>query len=245
MGQLERHWDLGIISNYYLHNAIMSIKMNYFTCILQLILTPAKAMKHTATLNQPPKLGPPGAGLPWPANWVVRILGRTMLRKQFTVDQALTDLQTTTEAILKRVSALSDAALEARVLVPKLRGLEDSSRYWSPGMVLEHLCLTTPAMLGLATSLSQGTPVERVVRTADVKPTGERGRGVIQEFADCHLGAGTRTAEALGKDLTSLTHIHPWFGPLTAGDWIRLVAGHARIHQRQLEAILAARSSDS
>ncbi len=202
-------------------------------------------MKEASDTNPSPRLAPPGAGLPWPAKWVVRLLGRTLLRHQFTVASALTDLEITTQAILQRVSALSDVALETPVLVPRLRGLEDSSRYWSPGMVLEHLCLTTPTMLGLAIGLSQGIPSEHVIRTADVKPSGGRGRAVLEEFAACHLGAGARTVPALGKDLNALTHRHPWFGPLTAGDWIRLVAGHARIHQRQLKNILATLPEDS
>lgn len=198
-------------------------------------------MKQT---SETPKLAAPGAGLPIPARWIVRLLGCFMLRKQFTVESALLDMERTAQDMLQRVSSLSDEDLETPVLVPRLRGLEDSSRFWSPGMVLEHLCLTTPSMLRLAIGLSNGAASDQVVSTANVKPQGKRGRSVLTEFQDCHLGAGDRTKAALGQDLNGLTHRHPWFGPLTAGDWIRLAAGHLRIHQRQLSKILENRKVD-
>jgi hypothetical protein len=190
-----------------------------------------------------PVLAPPGAGLPLPARWIVRLLGRRLLRAKYTVDEALLDVQRTAANMLQRAAVLSDTEFNTRVLVPRLRGLEDSSRFWSPGMVLEHLCITSSAMVKLAVGLSNGHTIDDVVSTAAVKPTGNLGRAVLDDFEAIHFGVGDRVRAALGKEMNTRTHRHPWFGPLTASDWLRLLAGHARIHQRQLHHILQHRQA--
>lgn len=187
-----------------------------------------------------PALAPPGAGLPPLDAWFVRRFGRLQLRLRSPGDGAADLASALAAGLAQRAAALDDATLARRVLVAPMRGLEDSSRNWSPGMVLEHLLITGRGMLGIALALSHGRTVDRVVRTADVKPRGGDERRVAAAFAELHQALPARWRAERGAQLHGPTHDHPWFGPLTASDWIRLVAFHLRLHARQFDRILAA-----
>jgi DinB superfamily len=193
----------------------------------------------TAPAPVEPSLAPPGAGLPPLDAWFVRRFGRFQLRLGLPGDRAADAAAGFADALAARAAALDDATLARRVLVPPMRGLEDSSRNWSPGMVLEHLLITGRGMLTIALALSHGRSVDRVVRTADVKPRGGDERRVAAEFAELHRTLPARWRAERGAQLSGPTHDHPWFGPLTASDWIRLVAFHLRLHTRQFDRILA------
>jgi len=189
-------------------------------------------------MNPPPITQAPGAGLPFPQSWFVRMFGRAMLRRR-RLDDALDDIEAIALRLATCAEALTDEWLTTPRLIAPMRGLEDSSRCWSPVMVLEHLSITGTAMLDMALALSQGQPVQLVVSTASVKPRGEKGREVIEEFRALHLGARARLREGWGADTAGLLHPHPWFGLLNATDWVRLTAFHLRLHERQMTRILA------
>lgn len=186
----------------------------------------------------PPKLQPPGAGLPFFSRLAIRGLGRFMLRRKFTWDTAPASVEATALRMLGTVSALDGAAFHRPVLVPPMRGLEDSSRHWSPAMVLEHLTLTAPGFLHFILSLSRGETTDRVVDTALVKPSGTAGRDVEVKFRELHSGVLERIARESGPHRRTPRHRHPWFGPLGARDWSALFAVHLLLHEKQLHAIL-------
>jgi hypothetical protein len=84
------------------------------------------------------RLAPPGAGLPKVELLVARWL--------FQWRRARGSRQSFTEAFQRErgrirlsIGDLSPDACAQRVLIPRLRGLEDSSRYWSVWMTLDHL----------------------------------------------------------------------------------------------------------
>ncbi len=60
------------------------------------------------------------------------------------------------EKIISMASDLDDEALFKRVLVPKLFGLEDNSRYYSVAMVIEHLLIVGKALQVRIPILSRG-----------------------------------------------------------------------------------------
>ncbi|MBX3389322.1 MAG: hypothetical protein KF691_07680 [Phycisphaeraceae bacterium] len=49
--------------------------------------------------------------------------------------------------------SLSAGAAAERVLIPRLRGLEDSSRYWSVWMMLDHLRIVNSQVAMVIASL--------------------------------------------------------------------------------------------
>jgi len=194
------------------------------------------AMNAPAT--SAPKLAAPGAGLPLLEAWVVRLFGRSALRRRFTRETALADLEQTAERLLQRTAPLSAEQLATPKLIPRLRGLEDSSRFWSPSMVLEHLCLTGRPMAQVVILLSHGGHSDRRVSTAAVKPVGRDPLAVREEFAAIHRGLRQQLAASAGNQWEGPTHVHPWFGALNATDWLRLMASHLRLHEAQLDLLL-------
>lgn len=187
-----------------------------------------------------PKLGRPGAGLPFPESWIVRLFGRGMLRRRYSRATAVDEIERTAQRLLDKTAALSPDQLTAPKLIDRLRGLEDSSRFWSPSMVLEHLCITGQGTTRLILLLSNGERSERTVSTAAVKPTGKDPAIVREEFQALHGGLRRQLTEAAGNQWNGATHAHPWFGPLNAGDWLCMMAMHMHLHEQQLDRILAA-----
>lgn len=193
-----------------------------------------------ANMDPPVKLAPPGAGLPLHEAWTLRLFGRFMLRRGTTWDSALDDIETISSRMIARFSSLPLEMQSNRVLVKRLQGLEDSSRYWSPAMVLEHLCITGEAMLSMVILLSNGGTSSHRVSTAAVKPVGLSPDEVLRTFTTLHRGARPRLLERAGPEREAGKHPHPWFGALHATDWIRMTAFHLRLHEKQLELILQA-----
>jgi hypothetical protein len=188
-----------------------------------------------------PKLAPPGAGLPWFEALVVRWLGRRMLRSRLDWESAQAAIACVSSRLAKQAMAMDDATLARRVLIKRLRGLEDSSRYWSPEMVLEHLVITGEMFTDYVVALSNGRPVGDQRGIADIKPRGELGRAVVVQFVAVHEAIPTRLAKEAGPLREGPGHLHPWFGVLTAADWLSLTAVHLGLHEKQWLAIRAAR----
>lgn len=187
-----------------------------------------------------PKLAPPGAGLPFPESWIVRLFGRWMLRRRYSRATALDEIEFTAQRLLDKTASLSTEQLTTPKLIDRLRGLEDSSRFWSPSMVLEHLCITGRGTTQFILLLSKGVHPDRAVSTAAVKPTGKDPAIVREEFRALHGGLRQQLAEEAGDQWDGPTHAHPWFGPLTAGDWLCMMAMHMQLHEQQLDRILGA-----
>src|SRR5215472_12523732 len=88
--------------------------------------------------TEEPKLAPPGAGLP-----KIELL---VARLRFALSRARGDrksfdaaFQRERERVRGLVGGLDANSAARRVLIRRVPGLEDSSRYWSVWMTLEHL----------------------------------------------------------------------------------------------------------
>jgi len=187
--------------------------------------------------NRP--LDAPGAGLPLVERWLARHVTFPRFARRTTTAEAVEKFIADGRWIVERVRHLGAERQRARVRIARLRGLEDSSREWSPLMVVEHLLMTGPGMLGAAKMLSAGHVPKRAVSTAAVKPKGESGPEILEDFAKLLDGYAAEVAGLTFPDEPKFPH--PWFGPLDARRWVVLNAFHQALHRRQLEKIAEAK----
>jgi len=124
-----------------------------------------------------------------------------------------------------------------RVLIPRLRGLEDSSRFWSVAMTLDHLRITNTAFAGIIRNLAKNVTPQGVASTADVKPSTEASFEAVLEYdQSC---AQVMSAVSENPELnTEAQFAHPWFGAMNAEGWHLLAGTHMSIHRKQLQAVL-------
>lgn len=183
-----------------------------------------------------PQLAAPGAGLPAPELFIARKLfalkcgmgNRESFIAGFKAERML---------IRELVEACPDGKLVEPVLVPRLRGMEDSSRFWSLAMTLEHLRIVNEGIGHFITELSRERELEGRLGIADVKPDPAVTDAVVSAYEEACDGFLEQVAAA-GNLKSKTTYPHPWFGPMDAFRWLALASIHMRIHRRQIAAIL-------
>lgn len=182
-----------------------------------------------------PKLEAPGAGLPKAELFVARRL--FALKRKKGNPKSFTAKFLEERALIRELVKKCDPETGAkRFLIERVRGLEDSSRYWSVWMTLEHLRIVHSAIADVIGALTKGIAVPGAASTAAVKPgvVGEDVVGKYEKSCDDLLAV----VAGAGNLETKLTYTHPWFGPLNAAGWHALAAGHLEIHRVQIERIL-------
>jgi hypothetical protein len=152
---------------------------------------------------------------------------------------ALRRLSAEASRICALVSALDDHVGARRVLVPRLLGLEDSSRFWSPFLVVEHLVIVDTNMFRIMSDLVAGRTHPHEARIEDFKPAPTASRAALVSFQKV-VGDFEANVPRWPGLHTRCRHAHPWFGPLDAHGWLCLAGMHHAIHRRQLERILQA-----
>ena len=184
-----------------------------------------------------PTLAPPGAGLPRLELYAARVLfalkrwtgGREAFNARFQQERA---------AIRDLIQSCDGETGARRVLIRRVRGLEDSSRHWSVWMTLDHLRIVNNAFTGVIGALTRGVVPEGTASTAAVKPSPSADASVVAAYEKSCDDLLAATASA--RDLkTAVRFRHPWFGPLDAAGWHALAPGHLAIHRVQIERILA------
>ena len=182
-----------------------------------------------------PRLAPPGAGVPR----IERMVG--WLRLAIATRQgaaAASELMRREQAAIRRVvQPLSPAEASARILVPRLRGLEDSSRWWSAWMTLDHLRIVNGSIAGIISALGTERTPAGEASTAAVKPSPDVGPDVLAAF-DASCDALERAVAELPRPRSTTRFVHPWFGPLDTAGWHAMAAMHMGIHHAQLHAIV-------
>jgi len=193
-------------------------------------------------MNSPAEvqLQPPGAGLPWTELLAARI-GIRVLRLTTSRGMASRQFRQEGDRILAIARSLPPERAAERVLIQRIFGIEDSSRYWSVLMVLEHLVIVNEAIANIVPMLAAGIPFDREIGVADVKPRPDQQPEVIDRFAAC-TGNYLTAIDAVPSLHAGVRYRHPWFGPLNGHGWHVLAAGHQGIHRRQIERILKASS---
>ena len=140
--------------------------------------------------------------------------------------------------ILQRLEGLDEPTLSQPVLIKRLPGLEDSSRFWSLLMVVDHLRIVNQGITGVITELGAGRVPTGKVSTADVKPAVGVTKEVIIGF-DLGCRDFIEAAARIQDLKTSLRFPHPWFGPMDAATWHFMIGFHMKLHLRQIDLIRA------
>lgn len=195
-----------------------------------------------ATEDNIPKLAAPGAGLPFIELLVARLIFHSG-RRRATRESSTENFLREKTAVLEIVRRCDEKQGAERMLIKRLPGLEDSSRYWSVFMTLDHLRIVNDAVAGVIDALCSGEIPARATSTAEVKPGTDVDRSIIADFEiSCR-----RLEEIVAKTITfpaTPRYAHPWFGPMDAAAWHFLSGFHLRLHRKQIEAISAGLKAD-
>ena len=188
-----------------------------------------------------PKLDKPGAGLPFIELAVAKYIMFPIVRNSTTPAKAIKVFSEETDRINALVASVKPELLTERRLVPRLTGLEDSSRYWSVAMAIDHLVIVGNGITQVILDLSSSGATKRPPRgTADVKPDPNVDAAStldkFQQMSERFL-AETKTIDV--NAFPSATFPHPWFGQLNAHGWLTLAGMHQRIHRKQIEKIVS------
>lgn len=190
-----------------------------------------------------PDLQPPGRGLPRLELFMARLFVKVKLRT-ISKEENLRNFVREKEKILSLVEGLNPDLASRRVLIKRLRGLEDSSRFWSIYMTLEHLRIVNRAIIDVVTTLVHGNKPPFTASTAAVKPDPGISSSVLTQFKEvCEefedLLPGTMDLK------TSVTFAHPWFGELNAEAWHFFAGFHMALHRVQITKILEELAKES
>jgi hypothetical protein len=189
-------------------------------------------------VEKEPILEAPGAGLPLIESLVARFFLGPIVSKRDSAQKNLERFEKTNLKILDKLKVLSQEQMHTKFLVPRLQGIEDSSRHWSATETLEHIELVGISVLGLIENLIKNQVPQGVVNVADFKPKGKyAGQDVRPAFERF-----TQTTLAQLKDrefsLASPKYNHPWLGPMSSLQWLWLLSSHSVIHYVQIKHIL-------
>jgi len=183
-------------------------------------------------------LGKAGGGLSSGRAFFLRHVGFPFLNSIVSWERALDIFEKEGEKVLSFARSMEKDTLFERVLVPKLFGLEDNSRYYSVAMVLEHLLVVGNALQNRIPMLSQGKSVDQEIKIEDYKPYMEIDESIIEQYESFLHGFRKELEENIDNIYLENRHEHPWFGELKAKDWSVMGAIHQVVHRRQIEAII-------
>lgn len=142
-------------------------------------------------------------------------------------------------SLIRLTEALPSEILGRRVRIDPIWGTGDESRCWSTEMVLEHLIEAGSAFAEIIIHLSHEERPWHEIDVVCARPQGGMGARVIADYKSFLDDFGGALSEDIGSTETAATHLHPWYGRLTAHDWHCLAAFHQRAHRQQVERILA------
>jgi hypothetical protein len=183
-----------------------------------------------------PRLAAPGAGLPRIELFIGRWLFARRLHRG-TRESFAADFEAERAAIAALVKSCNPESAAKRVLIPRVRGMEDSSRNWSVWMTLDHLRIVNVGITRTIGALLKGVVPPGKASTAAVKPGPNVTGAVVAEY-EASCDALLAQAAAASDLRTSARFAHPWFGPLNAFGWLAMAGNHMGIHRVQIERIL-------
>jgi hypothetical protein len=186
--------------------------------------------------NHEPQLAPPGAGLPKSELAIARMLF-ALRRMTGSRESFNARFQQERAAIQQLMHGLDTDSAARRVLIPRLRGLEDSSRHWSAWMTLDHLRIVHGGINRTIGALTKGSAPGGKASTAAVKPNPDVTADIVAQY-EKSCDDLLATVAAIPNLKTAARYEHPWFGPLDAAGWHALASGHIAIHRQQIAEIL-------
>ncbi len=202
------------------------------------MLNTNSSLGHQDNHQTPPKLAAPGAGLPWYHNVMLRYYVGPFVAGKADWNASEQTFHKVNGRILKEIENLSEKQLATKILVPPQLGLEDSSRFWSIAMVLEHLVIVSEAVYRGVTELSNGRVPPVKVDIAKVKPLGSMPvTEAVEEFKLLITDDFKKFLLQVGDRNSQVTLNHPWFGPFRAQQWFWLLGMHHGLHLKQIREI--------
>lgn len=190
-------------------------------------------------MTNPPKLEAPGAGIPTIERLVAKYWLLRRYYKSTDWDKSLGFFDHIGKKIIDVVSPLNAEKLGTPVLIDRFPGIEDSSRYWSVAMTVEHLIIVGDKMSEQIVALTNGHMPSGMVNTAAVKPAGKLDPGATRTEFEAYLARyRKRVTEEVGDRNSKLTFRHPWFHEMTAYQWHCLAGVHQNLHYKQILAII-------
>jgi len=187
-------------------------------------------------MNQP-QLDKPGAGLPFFEALMVRYYVAPFQSRKADKDKNLRLFAMLGARVLKEADGVAASQRDVKVLVPRMRGIEDSSRFWCVNEVLEHLLITGEPMRALIEALVAGKTLDYVVDIANFKPKGKYAGGDARPDFKKFVDETVERLKAAPVADAGPTHLHPWMGRFNSLQWTWLLAGHSGLHLAQLQAI--------
>jgi hypothetical protein len=183
------------------------------------------------------ELAPPGAGIP-----AVEVLLAKMvfsyLRGFKTREWANRHFQAEAGKMARMARGLAPQTANTPVLIPRVIGIEDSSRNWSVLMTLDHLTIVNTAVIEIIEALAGERLYSRRVSIAAFKPGSMQSLETIGRFAKTTQNYVERISRIRNLQ-TATHHTHPWFGSMDALGWHWLATLHHTIHRRQIQRIIA------
>ncbi|MBH0203434.1 MAG: hypothetical protein HP496_14335 [Nitrospira sp.] len=155
----------------------------------------------------PPQLEAPGAGLPaFELAWL-RILFRFACRVM-SLHAGLRWFKFEARRIVALAGRAAAAQCTVPVLIDRVVGIEDSSRYWSVFMVLDHLRIVDEGITQILEALTDNRLFGQEVRIQDVKPNPRSGPDTINRFLKA-VGGYESTVTRLGRLGHHVRHPYP------------------------------------
>lgn len=189
-------------------------------------------------IDQKIKLAPPGAGIGFFTELFLKVYVNPFVTKKATWESCETSFKKLHSLILKELESIPVDKAELRILVPPQKGLEDSSRYWSVKMLVEHLLIVGTQGQTAIIRLSKEEHMSELVSTADVKPLGEASYSLIlDKFRNFSASLPDDLSSRVVNKESRSTLKHPWFGAFNSKQWYWLLGMHASIHLHQLKEI--------
>ena len=182
------------------------------------------------------RLEAPGAGIPWfERKWFGA--GLRLFALGASREKAWAKFEDEADRLLSLAGNVDEETGRRRVLVPRQSGMEDSSRFWSPYMIVQHVTIVDRGLLMLVRALAAGKSPDREISTAAMKPSADAGPESLEAFRE--TVAARKNQLAANEDLkTGARKVHPWFGSLDAHQWFCLAGIHHGIHRKQMEQVL-------
>lgn len=184
-----------------------------------------------------PKLDSPGAGLGAVEGWITRHITFPLFCRSNTFEEATLLFEKEGRRIEELCGLFTPEQFSRRVLVPPLPGIEDSSRFWSAAMLVEHVVIVGESISKILVFLSRGQVPPFKVDIAAVKPHGERGAAVMADFRNLLAEYPDLVRGDLPRPPDAPDFPHPWLGKMDMHRWHCLAALHLGIHRRQLSMI--------
>jgi hypothetical protein len=186
------------------------------------------------------KLAPPGAGLGFMTELFLKYYVNPFVTRKVTWEECEESFTKNHNRILDTLKNIPQESYETKVLVPPQKGLEDSSRFWSAKMVVEHLLIVGTQIQDAIIRLSHEEKIDRLVGTAEMKPKGDSNIQItLETFRKFAQEVPSQLNQNVKNKESRATLKHPWFGEFNSKQWYWVLGVHAGVHNKQLKAIIA------